>query len=196
MLRRIEETDAPKVCKFAAKVFTRGEPMCKVLGPSADQFVEQFEPILDLCCASGLSYMIEEGSSILSVSLALPYVDYDNAELGVQLPVFKPVFAVFDYLSGELPAAKEECAYHFIRATDEKHMNKGYAKRVTEGTVQAVAQAGFKYMVADVTNIVSQNLLSYFGYKPFKKFRYHDQECFKAITDTEFAIRAVKSIDG
>jgi hypothetical protein len=190
----VEKADAQKVCLFAAKVFTKNEPMCKVLEPSVEQFVEQFTPIVELCCASRLSYMIEEGSSILSVSLALPYVDYDRADLGVVVPVFEPILAALSYLS-ELPSDKEACAYHFIRATDEKHMNKGYAKRVTEGTVQAVAQAGFKYIVADVTNIVSQNLLAYFSYKPFKKLRYHDTECFKAITDTECVIRAIRPIE-
>jgi hypothetical protein len=127
MLRAIKAEDLDRVCQFTAQIFCSYEPMCIALKPTVPQFVQQFTPILAACCASGLSFMIETAagdedddisSSILSVSLALPFSTYNTVEL-TDLPVFAPVLAVFDALAH--PCEQDPGAVlNFIWATHDR----------------------------------------------------------------------------
>lgn len=124
MLRAIRAEDVDRVCQFTAQIFCSYEPMCIALKPTVPQFVQQFDPILEACCASGLSFMIEtavedeEGSNILSVSLALPFATYNTVQL-TDLPVFAPVLAVFDALAH--PCEQDPGAVlNFIWATHDR----------------------------------------------------------------------------
>jgi hypothetical protein len=149
----------------------------------------------EACCASGLTYIVQDTAScdILSKSLALPYDQYKALELDDH-PAFRPVLSVFDALD-KLPEHHEQsAALNFIWATHGDHMNKGYAKRVVQATMQAAQQAGYVSLIADFTNVVSQRLGESFGYQPHVKVRYHDFEPFKGITCTDHAIRSVKQL--
>lgn len=131
MLRAIRAEDVDRVCQFTAQIFCSYEPMCIALKPTVPEFVQQFTPILEACCASGLSFMIEtagedeEGGSststrgsILSVSLALPFATYNAVQL-TDLPVFAPVLAVFDALAH--PCEQDPGAVlNFIWATHDR----------------------------------------------------------------------------
>jgi hypothetical protein len=167
MLRIITPQDIDPVCSFAAEVFCSYEPMCKALQPTVAQFVQQFRPVLEACCSSSLSFVLEAQGSMLSLSLALSFAAYNAVQL-TELPTFSPVLALFDDLVH--PCEKAPGAVlNFIWATHRDHMNKGYAKRVIEGTAQAARAAGCTCLVTDATNVVSQHLLPIFGYEPVKK---------------------------
>lgn len=167
MLRAIRAEDIDRVCSFTAEVFCTYEPMCKALQPTVAHFAQQFRPVLEACCSSSLSYMLEAQDNILSLSLALKFADYNAVQL-TELPIFGPVMAVFDDLVH--PCEKEPGAVlNFIWATHQDHMNKGYAKRVIDSTAQAATAAGCSCLVTDATNIVSQHLLPVFGYEPVTK---------------------------
>jgi hypothetical protein len=150
----------------------------------------------EACCASGLSYIVQDTASgdILSKSLALPFDHYKTLELDDH-PTFRPVLAVFDALDS-LPVQHEQSAVlNFVWATHSNHMNKGYAKKVVQGTMQAARQAGFASIIADFTNVVSQRMGEAFGYQPHVKVRYHDFEPFKSITCTDLVIRSIKQLE-
>jgi hypothetical protein len=152
--------------------------------------------VQEACCASGLSYIVQDTASgdILSKSLALPFDQYKALELDDH-PAFRPVLAVFDALDS-LPVQHEQSAVlNFVWATHSNHMNKGYAKKVVQGTMQAAQQAGFVSIIADFTNVVSQRMGEAFGYQPHVKVRYHDFEPFKSITCTDLCIRSVKQLE-
>jgi hypothetical protein len=170
MLRTITPHDIDRVCSFTAEVFCSYEPMCKVLQPTEAQFVQQFRPVLEACCSSSFSFVLEAQDSILSLSLALKFADYNAVQL-TELPIFSPVLAVFDDLVHACEKAPG-AVFNFIWATHSDHMNKGYAKRVIEGTAQAAKAAGCSCLVTDATNIVSQHLLPIFGYEPVKKVNW------------------------
>lgn len=106
------------------------------------------------------------------MSLALPYDAYKA--VSDQLPeytIFNPVLAVFDALE-RLPCSEaSEAVLNFMWATHEQHTNRGHAKRVVEGTETAAKQAGFSWLVADVTNVISQHMAALFGYQELIKVR-------------------------
>lgn len=174
MLRVIEPEDFDRVCQFTAEVFCSYEPMCVALAVKAADFVQQFSPILEACCTSGLSTLLESNDAdtkdIMSLSLALTFDQYNAVELS-EHPSFTPVLSVFNDLAH--PIEKEPgAAMSFIWATHSSHMNKGYTKRVVQGTVKAAEAAGLSWMVTDVTNVVSQHVaMKYFGYQPIAKVR-------------------------
>lgn len=171
--------------------------MCKALGATVSEWVTQFDPLIEACCSSGMSFMMEGAAdgpeSIMSVSLALPYAQYVSVQLE-ESAMFGPLVQLLDSLP-ELPAFESEAvALNLVWGTHQSHMNKGYLRKVVERTDEAARQAGCSCIVADATNVVSQHLLPVFGYQPQSKVRYQDYASFRAIQCTEYVIRAVKQL--
>lgn len=197
MLRIITPQDKDQVLQFAAKLFAEHEPMTRATGKSVSDMVELFGPITAACCCSGMSFMVEQQETgtnpILSLSLALPYASYN----AVQWPdVPRPAQVILKTLP-DLSAEQEAVSvYMFLWGTHSNHMGKGYIKTVVEASMQAATQAGFKSVVVDVTNVVSQHLaMSHFGFQPLEpKARYHDHETFKVVECSEYIIRAMKDL--
>lgn len=199
MLRSITPQDKNAVCLFTAHVFCSHEPMCKALGATVPIWVQQFDPLIDACCSSGMSFMMESAghdpNKIMSVSLALPYAQYVSVELENN-PMFDPIIQLLDSLP-DLPdtdASSQAVALNLVWGTHHSHMNKGYLRKVVQATMDAARQAGCSCIVADATNVVSQHLLPVFGFQPQSKVRYQDYECFRAISCTDYVIRAVKQL--
>lgn len=196
MLRALQPEDTERICLFGAEVFCKHEPMCKALGTAVPDFVQQFTPIIHACCSSGLSFVLEEAGGAgepLSMSLALPYAQYSAIKLDDH-PAFRPVLAVFDALDAQASDDLSADVMCFMWATRSDQMNKGYNKIVAGATVEAARRAGSTGLVADFTNVVSQHMMGYFGYKPAVQVRYHDFECFKSIQCTQYVFRAVKPL--
>lgn len=201
MLRVVIPEDKEQVSLFAANVFTEHEPMTRATGASVSDIVQLFGPIIEACCSSGMSFMLEQqepgssNSTIMCLSLALPYSQYK----AMQWPPVKsaqPASEIMKTLP-QVPAEQQQAAvYMFLWWTHANHMGKGYIRTVVGESMRAARQAGFSSLVADVTNVVSQHVaMSHFGFQPMEpKARYHDHECFKAVQGTEFIIRAVKHI--
>jgi hypothetical protein len=199
MLRVIQAQDKEQVLLFATNNFHQHEPMTRATGKALSEMIELFGPVTEACCSSGMSFMLEhqqpdtDTNTIISVSLTLPYPDYK----AVQWPdVPRPARDLMTPLA-ELPTDQHAAAvYMFLWATHTDHMGKGHVKAVVSASEQAAQQAGFRFLVADVTNVVSQHLaIDRFGYMPMEpKARYHDHERFKTVTCSEFVIRAVKDL--
>jgi hypothetical protein len=59
VLRVATAEDLQRVLEFGAAVFCSHEPMCQALRPTLAEFVSQFAPLVEECCTSGLSYLLE-----------------------------------------------------------------------------------------------------------------------------------------
>jgi hypothetical protein len=197
VLRVIQPQDKEQVLLFAATIFHQHEPMTRATGKSLSEMIELFGPITQACCSSHMSFMLEQQqpdtNTIICISLSLSYSDYK----AVQWPdVPRPARDLMKPLP-ELPKDQQEAAaYMFLWATHTDFMCKGHMKAVISASEQAAQQAGFRFLVADVTNVVSQHLaMAHFGYTPMEpKARYHDHERFKVVTCSEFVIRAIKDL--
>lgn len=213
MLRVLQPQDSDHVCLFAAELFDAHEPMTRVLSTTVPDLVQLYTPIVEACCSSGLSFIIEEAapasavsdvtaaqdrtstSRIMSVCLALPYATYKSLPWP-EVPSARPAGILLKSMP-QIPAEQEATAvYAFLWGTHSNHMGKGYLKKVLTASIPACRQAGYTSMVADLTNVVSQGLaLKRFGFNPLEpKIRYHDHESFRGVEGTEFIIRAVKGL--
>jgi hypothetical protein len=59
VLRVATAEELQRVLDFGAAVFCSHEPMCQALRPTPAEFVGQFAPLVEACCTSGLSYLVE-----------------------------------------------------------------------------------------------------------------------------------------
>jgi hypothetical protein len=194
MLRVVRPEDKDSVSLFAATLFSAHEPMTKALSIPAEDVAHLYSPIIEACCSSGLSFMLEQEGSIVCLSLALPYTQYEAVQWP-EVPSARPVAAIMNSLP-PLPAGQDptNTVYMFLWGTGSTHMGKGYIRTAVEASMQATRRSGYSCLVADATNVVSQHLaMSHFGFQPLEpRACYHDHESLKGVQGTEYVIRAVK----
>lgn len=197
--RAVNETDFKRVSDFVTNVFANDEPMSKALGLASHDIINAFGSIIHNCCSSGLSYLIEQDGTILSVSLALPYTIYEKCHIN-HIPVCQPLIAILDELGKSKPPimAIETTAYHFMVGTLQSCSKKGLGKQVITKTMDSTRQNDYTCIVADATSSVSQYVLSsYFDYTfvcqvPYAEFEYNNSRWFESIVGTASAMRLVK----
>lgn len=107
-----------------------------------------FSPVIQGCCASGLSSLLveeaqQQPAAIVALSLALPYTRYKVIEWPL-VPAARPAAAIMESLPQQLPPGVDEAGavYCFFWGTHADHMGRGCMKRVLNATVQAAEQAG------------------------------------------------------
>lgn len=202
MLRQIQPNDYDAVCKFVTHVFVNKEPMCKALHLKDEVFLATFSSLICSCCASPLSALIEnENGRIDAVSLALPYSAYFETKI-MRHKTIEPLLAILDMLNDIIhpQQTSENTIYHFIIGTATTQTSKGLASLLVNHTVAVGKSMGFRYIVADATNKISQHILiNKFGYTQFcqiayKEFLWDNQYWFKDIAD-ESIMRVIKELD-
>lgn len=193
MLRPLQPEDKDDVLLLAAQTFIQHEPMTRAGGKALPELLQLFGPITEACCCSGMSFLVEQQGTIVAVSLALPFAQYN----AVQWPdVPRPAQVILRTLP-KLTAQQEAVSvYMFLWATRGDHMGKGYAKAAVAASLQAAGRAGYRSAVADLTNVASQQLaMGHFGFEAMEpKARYHDHELYRAVEGSEYIIRAVKDL--
>ena len=198
MLRVVKPEDKDRVSLFSATLFVSHEPMFKALNVPVNDMQLLLSPVLDACCSSGLSFMLEQEGGIVSLSLALPYTQYQTLQWP-QVASARPAAMILNTLP-PLPAGQDpaNAVYMFLWGTSSTHMGKGCIRTAVEASMQAARRAGCSCLVADVTNVVSQHLaMSHLGFQPLEpRACYHDHESLKGVQGTEYAIRAVKYLAG
>jgi hypothetical protein len=204
MLKALRSWDTPRVIQLVAPIFVNHEPMSKTLGITTQDFKDTFQDLIAECCDSGLSTAIIIDNEPVSVSLAIAYDKYVTIPVNCKnTPIISPLLNILDEMDHQHPVHQnhESTLYHFIAGTDAKHMNKGYAQRAIKGTIDMARHRGYTRIIADATNIVSQNLLmKSFQYKPmgeicYASFKHGDEHVFRVITPhTNSIIRMVKDL--
>lgn len=193
LVRSVRPSDFSNICKFVAITFANHEPMCHALKITEDDIIDTFNEVLNECCNQKLSSLIEHDNKVVSVSLLLPYKTYNEIQI-THLPLsIEPLVNILNILSNtHIPANidEEKTLYHFIVGTDIKHANKGYSRQVINHSYGNAINNKYNHVIADATNIVSQKILSkYFNFQEHTKSSYHDFECFKNITCTQYVKR-------
>ena len=185
-LRKIIDADHPEVSTFVSDVFSKHEPMCKVLKLSAEEISESLVNVIYSCCRSGLSCAFTVDHKIVAVALALKYDVYK------QCAIFglKPIATI---LKDADILAESSDVYLFMIAS--RIMNRGYARQVLDETIELCKRSGYSSMSADATNIVSQYIFTHhFRFINQGIVYFKDYDSFKNIIDTPGVMRVYKTL--
>jgi len=167
--------------EFTSQIFADKEPTSVALGVTSGEFTDVFRSIMEKSILSGYSYAShsEHGDA---VALNLPYDQFLEVEYNV-IDKIEPMFALFDAMKYE-PTGK--CIYVFSIASDAK----GLGGQLLQHTIDEARKAGFESILADCTNVKSQNLFAKFGFVTRSEITYGGFEhnkiySFKNITTTK-----------
>jgi hypothetical protein len=192
-LRQIRDFDFNNVCQFVANTFANHEPMCRALKIKEDDIMNTFNEIIYKCCTQKCSSLIEHDNKIASVSLLLPYRIYNETQITHIPQSIQPIISMLNKISSDnIPSHIDEkkTLYHFIVGTDVKYANQGYSRQVIKHSYDNAIKHNYNHVIADATNIVSQNILSkYFNFQEHAKLNYHEFDCFKDIKCTQYVKR-------
>ena len=153
--------------EFTSDIFADKEPTSVALGITSDEFAHVFQNIMEKSVLSGYSYAShsEYGDA---VAINLPYDQFLGIEYNV-LSKIEPMFALFDTLK-YTPSGK--CLYVFSIASD----GRGLASQLLQHVIDEATVHGFESILADCTNIKSQDLFTKFGFVARSKVTYDDFE--------------------
>lgn len=181
MLYTLSSDDMRFSMEFTSDIFADKEPTSVALGITSGEFADVFRSIMESCVLSGYSYAShsEYGDA---VALNLPYDHFLEMEYNV-ISKIEPMFALFDTLQ-YTPNGK--CLYVFSIASD----GRGLASQLLQHTIDEAKASGFKSILADCTNVKSQNLFTKFGFVARGEVTYggfeHDKVySFKNISSTK-----------
>lgn len=167
--------------EFTSQIFSEQEPTSVALGMTSDEFTTAFRSIMESCVLGGHSYAYhsERGDA---VALNLPYDQYLVMEYDVSKKI-EPMFALFDAMKYE-PSGN--CLYVFSIASDAK----GLGGQLLQHTIDEARKNGFNSILADCTNIKSQNLFAKFGFVvrseiAYGGFEHTGKYSFKNIGNTK-----------
>ena len=166
--------------EFTSQIFADKEPTSVALGITSDEFAHVFQNIMEKSVLSGYSYAShsEYGDA---VALNLSYDQFLEMEYNV-ISKIEPMFALFDMLQ-YTPSGK--CLYVFSIASD----GRGLASQLLQHTIDEAKVRGFDTILADCTNIKSQELFKKHGFVTRSKVTYGGFEhngvySFKNIDNT------------
>jgi hypothetical protein len=172
-IRLVTLKDLVPVLEFSSHVFISDEPLCKAVNCTKEEFVQCFFPIVYECCKSGLSFVVEEDNHIISCALTLRNCVYLNLVLEVSSSM-KSVDKILSDLNA-LSNPNGNDVYIFLLATDVKCRNSGYGRLITHATLEAAKTQLFDGVIADVTNIISQHVLTtHFRFEVLGETRYDE----------------------
>jgi hypothetical protein len=173
--------------EVTSQIFAEKEPTSVALGITSDEFTDVFRSIMEKSVWSGHSYMAhsEYGDA---VALNLPYDQFIEVEYNVSSKI-EPMFALFDAMKYE-PTGK--CLYVFSIASD----GRGLASQLLQHTIDEARKEGFKSILADCTNIKSQNLFEKHGFVTraevtYGSFEHKGVHSFKNVNTT----RSIKKME-
>ena len=166
--------------QFTSEVFASREPTSVVLWITSAEFEHVFRDVMRKSVFSGFSYADETHDGV-SVILCIPYDEFLGAEYSV-LEKIEPMLALFGALDYE---PKGKCLYIFSLASDVN----GAASRVVQHTILEARKHGFESIVADCTNVKSQNLFRKYGFDvksevSYDDFQHDGTHPFKNLTGT------------
>ena len=110
--------------------------------------------------------MIKQDNAIVSVSLAIPYVEYKNISCLIKSSCVSiiPLLDILDRVDNKIEDP-ESGLYHFIIATDPSKTRRGLSRKTVDETIKIGKAMGFTTFIADTTNIKSFKLFTtHFGY--------------------------------
>lgn len=167
--------------EFTSDIFASKEPTSVSLGITSDEFSNVFRSIMESCVLSGCSFAShsEFGDA---VALNLPYDQFLEMEYNV-ISKIEPMFALFDMLQYYTPSGK--CLYVFSIASD----GRGLASQLLRHVIDEAKARGFDTILADCTNIKSQELFKKHEFVTRSKITYGEFEhngvySFKNIDNT------------
>ena len=205
-IRILYDYDCDDVCKFTSDVFVRKEPICNCLQITKQEFIDAFNNIIHNCCASGMSYCIKdpESDEIMSVMLALSYNDYKNSHIPEwsHTPRITPLLTILDEMAHLEYPDPVHTLYLFIACTKDTDevSGKGFAKLLLNRIIDKARSNGYKFIVSDATNVISQHILiNRFGFVnakeiTYNKYVYNDECIFNDIKCTQGVIRVIKTL--
>jgi N-acetylglutamate synthase-like GNAT family acetyltransferase len=167
--------------EFTSQIFADKEPTSVALGVTSGEFTDVFRSIMEKSVWSGYSYASHSECGD-AVALNIPYDQFLVVEYNVSRKI-EPMFALFDAMKYE-PAGK--CLYVFSIASD----GRGLASQLLQHTIDEARKEGFKSILADCTNIKSQNLFERHGFVTRSEVTYGGFEhksgmySFKNISNT------------
>jgi hypothetical protein len=167
--------------EFTSQIFANKEPTSVALGVTSDEFTDVFRSIMEKSVLSGCSHASHSECGD-AVALNIPYDQFIDVEYNVSSKI-EPMFALFDMLK-YVPSGK--CLYIFSIASD----GRGLASQLLQYTIDEAKTHGFTSILADCTNIKSQNLFAKFGFVVRSEITYGGFEhksvySFKNVNNTK-----------
>jgi GNAT superfamily N-acetyltransferase len=167
--------------EFTSQIFANKEPTSVALGVTSDEFTDVFRSIMEKSVLSGYSHASHSECGD-AVALNIPYDQFIDVEYNVSSKI-EPMFALFDMLK-YVPSGK--CLYIFSIASDAR----GLASQLLQYTIDEAKAHGFTSIMADCTNIKSQNLFAKFGFVVRSEITYGGFEhksvySFKNVNNTK-----------
>lgn len=193
-IRRLVSANISKAIRFMSKTFVESEPTSVALKFTTCDFTTAFQDVMRKCVIGNQSFAIFENKEILAQSLSVDYETFSNANYGYTRET-QPMFDLFEKLEIYKPSKKSLVIFG-ISSTVEK---KGYASKLIDATINSAKTNGFEMIIADCTNIKSQNLFEKFGFETvveidYKTFEYGIKKPFSNIMHTTSLKRMVLNI--
>jgi len=172
---------------FTSTMFSEKEPTSVALEITPMEFINAFSDIMEKSVLSGCSHASHSECGD-AVALNIPYDQFIDVEYNVSSKI-EPMFALFDMLK-YVPSGK--CLYIFSIASD----GRGLASQLLRHTIDEAKAHGFTSILADCTNIKSQNLFAKFGFVVRSEITYGGFEhksvySFKNVMNT----RSIKKME-
>jgi hypothetical protein len=166
---------------FTSTMFSEKEPTSVALEITPMEFINAFSDIMEKSVLSGCSHASHSECGD-AVALNIPYDQFIDVEYNVSSKI-EPMFALFDMLK-YVPSGK--CLYIFSIASD----GRGLASQLLQYTIDEAKAHGFTSILADCTNIKSQNLFAKFGFVVRSEITYGGFEhksvySFKNVSNTK-----------
>jgi hypothetical protein len=181
MVYTLVEDNMSPALDFTSQMFADHEPPSIALGITNDEFTEIFRDVMEKSVISGFSYAHEtdDGTSMV---LNIPYDQFVEVEYNV-LSKIEPLFVLLGALRYK---PTERCLYVFSIASD----GKGLGSYILQHTILEARKNGFKSILADCTNSVSQHIFRKHGFLKREEityggFEHNGVRSFKNVINTK-----------
>ena len=187
----LQEKDLEETTTLLSENFTKGEPVTKSLGITANQFYYFAEIYCKKAVKDGFSIIAKDKDKVVGFIIS---EDFDYAQPnGIQdiHPKMLPLMALVDEIEKDAKSSKKEGEkrFHmFLGGTDEQYEGRHIGTTLAEESMKLAKNKNFTSIIAEPSGFATQHIFrdKFRGFEQknmieYKTFIYNGENVFKNI---------------